>query len=122
MEIIKSNCIVFFLSLVLIIFENKAPLPVRSTCWQYSITNASVKSEDGIIVMEDDVMRIDTNDTINHVVKVEIYKTCGQKVLVLNGCHASVCSFKLNKLISDQYVVSVSTSLGNVITEIVTIS
>jgi len=71
-----------------------------------SIVTASEIS-DGIIVMDEDVMRIISNDTI---VKVEILTPFGGLIRSIDGCQALECSYSLFNLSSGNYNVIVYTA------------
>ena len=64
----------------------------------------------GIIVMEDDIMRVETGKSEELVTSVKIFNSTGALIYQNSGCGASVCSYNLSHLEDGTYTSTVSTS------------
>jgi len=78
----------------------------------------------GSIIMEDDVMmRVDTEDSSKTIVSIEISSlTSGQNLLSIQGCGASVCLVNLSSLANGSYQAHATDSAGETLSATVTVS
>lgn len=72
---------------------------------------------EGTIVMEDDVMLLETMDPDDVISAIEISSNDGVTVEHINGCFSSRCSVDLSHLSAGQYTIQASTANENLFSE-----
>ncbi|MEL6862774.1 MAG: hypothetical protein AAFP19_00075 [Bacteroidota bacterium] len=122
MEFIKSNALIlnllanlFFVGLPI----SQSPMPCTQTPVQRLVANTSAT---GSIVMEDDIMHINTHNSEDPVVKIELYTSSHQLIIDANGCFAPICQVDLSHLAKGQYKVLVMTAFGNSFSETISLT
>ena len=113
MDFIKLNFINAILKVSLITLGCTSPFVSSLTTGHSPSVTKSHYVNNVTIVMEDDVMRVNTADSNDSISKVEIYTMEDQKVLDIYGCFTNSCAVDISMLEANQYTVIINTVFGN---------
>ena len=79
---------------------------------QEYVTSHSTDAPNNTIVMEDEVLRVDSGSESNPISQIKVYDSNNEKVHTEKNCNSSKCSTSLKMLPAGTYFVKVSTKGG----------
>ena len=119
MEFIKIK-LAFAISFVVLLSSGyQTPKEGLSSKSETTALISTQAQSDISIVMEDDVMRVNTNDPNDQIVKIQVITAIGQMMLDIDGCYSSLCTIEKELLPNNQFLVKVFTSEGRYLERII---